>query len=580
MVVVARAERARPLADILPRTSELSGAAAAAPQPLPAAPPSPLSPERPVELPAERTGSGKQMAQLPGDLFGSGSAAGVGASHREAALPEGRPGAAQVPGPRRPRLSHGTVGKVPSLGGGEDAGINPVAAPGGVRLRDEERPDALQHGAPSEFGDLGGKGTPVASLPSSGAGAPGAGSGAAPRGSGAGGGFGAESPRAFGGGDRPGRQSSQLHPHVPSSGDGVGGLGAGTDSGIAIPGAGSAAGSGAAGSPSAGGDGAGDTPGRGARGKRLARADLPADGDGAGGPGTGSGAGPGAGPGVATGPRSFGSTKRRATPGPGEGIGSGSHKGKGRGSGSESGDSAGVSLPSGGGDDDDPGRDAGSGDTDSGFHKGRTQPAGVYVSTTGRFTLPGAIYEGDYRYNSKALRIIMDELNSRTKVKVRLGGQYESIAPGSFQRAPVVVFTGHKAFELTDDQRKVLKDYVDSGGMIWADFSHAAFDQSFRSEMEKIFGRAPSPLPMGHQIYRSFYVLHQVPPGDLGDTNPFEGISVGDRLGVVITPNRYFSAVGRSLNTSEEVQEGAIQAVVNIYMYAAGNYRAVKDASD
>ena len=143
-----------------------------------------------------------------------------------------------------------------------------------------------------------------------------------------------------------------------------------------------------------------------------------------------------------------------------------------------------------------------------------------------------------------------------------------------------MVFTGHKAFELTDEQRKVLKDYVDSGGMIWADLSHAAFDDSFRGEMERIFGKAPARLSTGHPIYRSFYVLHHVPAGDLGDTAPFEGISVGDRLGVVITPNRYFSAVGRSLNTSEEVQEGAIQAVVNIYMYAAGNYRAAKDAGD
>jgi hypothetical protein len=66
----------------------------------------------------------------------------------------------------------------------------------------------------------------------------------------------------------------------------------------------------------------------------------------------------------------------------------------------------------------------------------------------------------------------------------------------------------------------------------------------------------------------------------VGDPAPFEGIAVGDRLGVVITPNRYFSAVSHSINTSEEVQEGAMQAVVNIYMYAAANYRAVKDAGD
>src|SRR5262249_9002783 len=238
----------------------------------------------------------------------------------------------------------------------------------------------------------------------------------------------------------------------------------------------------------------------------------------------------------------------------------------------------GVALPGGGGGDDDgPGRDGGDGDSGASFKKGRREPAGVYVDTTGNFTLPGAIYDGDYRYNSLALRKIMDELNSRTKVKVQLGGQYQSIAPGSFKKAPVVVFTGHKAFELTDEQRKILKEYVDSGGMIWADLSHAAFDDSFRSEMEKIFGRRPIQLPSSHQIYRSFYVLHGPPPSDLGSADPFEGITVGDRLGVIITPNRYFSTVTRGLNASEEAQEAATQAVLNIYMYAAANYKAVKD---
>ena len=94
-----------------------------------------------------------------------------------------------------------------------------------------------------------------------------------------------------------------------------------------------------------------------------------------------------------------------------------------------------------------------------------------------------------------------------------LGGEYQSISPGSFRHAPVVVFTGHKAFELTDEQRKVLREYVDRGGMIWADLSHAAFDDSFRGEMEKIFGRAPTRLASSHPIFRAFYVLHGPPAG-------------------------------------------------------------------
>src|SRR5204863_7235447 len=136
--------------------------------------------------------------------------------------------------------------------------------------------------------------------------------------------------------------------------------------------------------------------------------------------------------GADTGPKSFVTGgKRRIRSGTTAGDGEGSGRGKGRSGGTGDGDGKGVALPGGGGGDDDgPGRDGGDGDADSTFRKGRREPTGVYVDTTGNFTLPGAIYDGDYRYNSLALRKIMDKLNSRTKVKVQLGGQYQSSAPG------------------------------------------------------------------------------------------------------------------------------------------------------
>jgi hypothetical protein len=173
-----------------------------------------------------------------------------------------------------------------------------------------------------------------------------------------------------------------------------------------------------------------------------------------------------------------------------------------------------------------------------------------------------------------ALNRILDEINSRTKLQVRLGRQYLRIQPGGFRRAPVVVFTGHRAFKLNDEQRLALRQHVEGGGMLWADLSGDAFDESFRDEMEAIFGKRPTALSSGHTLYRSFYVLESVPPGDLGGRAAFEGITVGDRLAVVLTPNRYFAAVGGPPRVTEEVQEGALRVAVNIYVYAAAHYRA------
>ena len=58
--------------------------------------------------------------------------------------------------------------------------------------------------------------------------------------------------------------------------------------------------------------------------------------------------------------------------------------------------------------------------------------------------------------------------------------------------------------------------------MLWADLAGSAFDDSFRDEMEQIFGQRPAPLSSGHTIYRSFYVLDSVPPGDLGGRAAFD----------------------------------------------------------
>jgi hypothetical protein len=580
-VQVARAPRpVDPPRLKLPEPAATSGPAT--PPAVPVAKPTPKPEERPRDLLTGRAGSGKRVAELPGNLFGEGSGLGPTPSRREPSLPEGRPGAASAPGARRPRVSHVPVESASHNAPGDAAGISPVPAPGGVRLSEDERPGTVSRGAPSGLGEITGKGTREASLPSNGADVTGSGSGAAASGSGAAGGYGANGPRAVGGGARPGRPARHPTEKPTSTGDATGGSSPPPDAGVGLGGLGpGAGGTESTPAPSGGhGTGAGTEQRGDGRGKRAARADLPSDGDGSSKRGAGDGgkAGENSGPGVDRGPRSFGTGGRRKVGTRDGGGEADAGKGRGKGHGDGDSDKGGVALPGAGGEDEGPSRDAGDGD--SGLKKGRTRPEGVYVSTTGRYTLPGAMYQGDYQYHSRALRKIMDELNSRTKVKVQLGGKYESIAPGSFQRAPVVVFTGHKTFELTEEQRKVLKDYVDSGGMIWADLTHSAFDRSFRDEVEKIFGKAPSALPSGHRIYRSFYVLNGPPKGDFGDNAPFEGITLGDRLGVVITPNRYFSAVAKSLNATDEDQEEAIQAVVNVYMYAVGNYRAVKDAGD
>jgi hypothetical protein len=209
----------------------------------------------------------------------------------------------------------------------------------------------------------------------------------------------------------------------------------------------------------------------------------------------------------------------------------------------------------------------------------KPNPQGVYVNTTGDFKFPLVATASDSGFNANSMRKVVDELNGRTKMKVELGRQtalLKSDAAG-LQSSPVLGFNGHKPFRLTKEQREALREYVKQGGMIYADFTGEKFDESFREEMRQIFGQDLAPLGPGHAIYRSYYLLDKIPAGDTGSTAPLEAIVRDGRIVVLATRNRYLGAVAGTPGVSPEVQEGALQALINIYVYGAQNFKAAKE---
>jgi hypothetical protein len=288
--------------------------------------------------------------------------------------------------------------------------------------------------------------------------------------------------------------------------------------------------------------------------------------------------GPQGGAGGADGPQGFGRPDRLGAGGSGSDAG-----GPGEGAGApRAGGSGGITLPGvgfgglgapGGGPEGEPG-DGGEGGREPGA---KQRPGGVYVNTTGDFDVPLAVTSSDYQFNAGSLSRVVDEINGRTKIKVKLGNQSTVLRPQAMKPAPVLVFNGHKPFRLTPEQRDAVRAFVARGGLIWADFTGGKFDESFAEEMHEIFGRDLAAIGPGHAIYQSFYRLDRIPPGDTGLSAPFQGIAVNGRLAVVATRNRYLGAVAGPPHVSSEVQEGAFQALVNIYVYAAQNFKANRD---
>ena len=81
------------------------------------------------------------------------------------------------------------------------------------------------------------------------------------------------------------------------------------------------------------------------------------------------------------------------------------------------------------------------------------------------------------------------DLNIRVETHPKLIGMQD---PALFDY-PVVFMHGRNAFHLIDGERKALREYVERGGLLFADAicGNEAFADSFRREMGLIFPRTP-----------------------------------------------------------------------------------------
>ena len=128
----------------------------------------------------------------------------------------------------------------------------------------------------------------------------------------------------------------------------------------------------------------------------------------------------------------------------------------------------------------------------------------------GKFAVAKLQHPGGCDAAPRALANLMEqaghELNIRVETHPKLIGMQD---PALFDYA-VVFMHGRNAFRLTDGERKALREYVERGGLLFADAicGNEAFAESFRREMGLIFpeeplGEHPAPRPdLDEQVRR------------------------------------------------------------------------------
>jgi hypothetical protein len=152
---------------------------------------------------------------------------------------------------------------------------------------------------------------------------------------------------------------------------------------------------------------------------------------------------------------------------------------------------------------------------------------------------------------------------------------------------PVLFISGSDEFIITPQQRRLLKEYVDQGGFIFAEACHGdgcrgeAFEESFRREMELIFDKTLQKLPPTHPIWSAEV---RVNPEALPEGFWLYGLEACCRTSVVLSPSSLScrwdlsKPYGAKQSYPKKVRDqidNAVKIGLNVVAYATG--RELKD---
>jgi hypothetical protein len=207
---------------------------------------------------------------------------------------------------------------------------------------------------------------------------------------------------------------------------------------------------------------------------------------------------------------------------------------------------------------------------------GKQAPGGIYADLVGTFDLPVGVTNSDYNTDEVSVLNLLGVMRERTNVKVTITNRYVPLQYDAIKDAPLLWVSGHKPFNWTPAEREALRKYVQNGGTILAEDCHGPFGEVFQDEVRRIFGQELDPVPMSDDLFRSFYVMDKLPPGDVRERLPIKGLRTKDgRLGVIYSPNDYSDSwkVPRGSYVPDEGKEQAYRIGINMYVYILAHWK-------
>lgn len=179
------------------------------------------------------------------------------------------------------------------------------------------------------------------------------------------------------------------------------------------------------------------------------------------------------------------------------------------------------------------------------------------------------MYGGDWNSDPAAPGNLATQVSTRTgSVATVEFVSLDDIA--TVKQYHMLVLMGHNQFSFSDQEREVLRSYLEDCGLLFIDDCNNAgdsgFEESVRAEMNGMFPPGLVPLPAGHPVFSAFYNLSGVPPTEW-NSESLEGIMIAGSYRVIYSDNDY--TCGWEDYANPDTIENSFQMGTNLAVYAA-----------
>jgi hypothetical protein len=181
---------------------------------------------------------------------------------------------------------------------------------------------------------------------------------------------------------------------------------------------------------------------------------------------------------------------------------------------------------------------------------------------------------GDWYANPSGLPNLLQAIRQRTGLPVAATAARTRLTDPGLWSYPFLYMTGHGNVRFSDEEVRLLRRYLASGGFLHVDDNYG-LDESFRREIRRVFPDDElQQIPPDHPVFNVFYRFPRgLPKIHQHDGQPPQALGIFDR-GRLVVFYSYESDLGNGWEDAElhdtpvELREAALRMGVNLFLYA------------